>query len=169
MRLKLNRIVSLPARKRCRCRAEVNTLVNLHIRLRVDSVLLQNIFKDHLRHTARSSAEHTLSLQHIPGKVVCLFPCHKKISGALCQLRKIDYIVLRSPRIGIDRALASHEADIRLSRQHRRHGLIRAKARDKLKVDAFLSEISLLDCHIHRRIKYGMCHLVQRNLRPSVR
>ncbi len=54
--------------------SEVDTLVNGKICRRVNIVFLQDKFKDHLRHTAFSAAEHIGSFDIFPFEIVYRFP-----------------------------------------------------------------------------------------------
>ena len=62
-RFEFNGKVSASAGKCRRCGTKINALIDIHIRCRVQIVFLQDVFKDHLGHTAFAAAKNFLPLQ----------------------------------------------------------------------------------------------------------
>mgnify|MGYP007123073650 CR=1 FL=1 len=105
----------LPARESGCGGTEVYALVNGEIVCGIDAVLFQNIFKDHLRHTAGSAAQYIFTHQHIPAEIVDRFSGNQEIAGALGQLGEIHSVVGGTFFISIDCAFTAHETDVSLS------------------------------------------------------
>lgn len=105
----------LTARKSGCGGTEVYALVNGEIVCGIDAVLFQNIFKDHLRHTAGSAAQYIFTHQHIPAEIVNGLSGNQEIAGALGQLCKVDGVVGGAFLVSIDCAFTAHETDVSLS------------------------------------------------------
>ena len=139
---------------------KVDALVDRQIFCRVNTVFLQNVFKDHFGHTACASAKNSLSFQILPGKVAVI-PCNHKVPCTLRQLCKVDHWVVGFAQIRVDRGFRSHKSDIRFTGQNGGHCFVCTKAGHQCQINAFLCEIAFFDRHIHRGIEDGMCYFIQ--------
>ena len=160
VRFEFNGKIPLTPRK-SRCRgAKINALVNGQICLGINIVFRKNKFKYHFGHTAGPAAKYGGAFDHIPTEIIYRCAGDKEISGTLCQLGKIDNIILGTSGISIDGGLASHKADIGFVGQDGSHGLVGAEPGHKGQLNAFLLKETFLNGNIHRRIKNRMGHLV---------
>ena len=123
----LNCIISLAFGKCGGSGSEVDILVDLQIRSRIDAVFLQDILKDHLRHAAFAAAEDQMPFQVIPGEIRHFLARDEEVAGALGELGKIHHVVGGAFCVSVDRGFRSHEADIRLAGNDGGHRFVSAK------------------------------------------
>lgn len=161
MGLKFHGKIRLPAGK---CRSggtEINALVDGKILRGINIVFEKDILKHHFRHAAGTAAQHIFADDHIPCEVFNGSAGDEEVSRTLGELCKIDGVVPGAACVGVDGALASHEADIRLAGQKRGHGLIRAEAGYQRQVDALVGKIAVFDGNVHGSVENAVCNLVQ--------
>ena len=102
-RFKFHTELSLPSCESRGCRAKVNAPVNIQILIRINPLLLQNIFKDHLRHAAFPSSQNVFPHKIRPLKVRHFFSGNNKVACSLGKLGKVDHRIVGSLLIRIDR------------------------------------------------------------------
>ena len=155
-RLEFHAELSLSSGKGCRRGAKINASVNVHIFLRIQSVLFQNVFKYHFRHAACPAAQDIFSFQVTPLKVRHLLPGNHEVSCPLGQLGEIHYQIVRAFLVRVYSGFRAHKADICLSGEDCRHDFIRAETIDHFQPDPFLYEIAFFNRHILGRVKNRM-------------
>ena len=163
-RLKFHCELPFSTRESCSSRTKINALVNRKILFRIQTVLFQDILKNHLRHTTFSSSQHFFSFQVTPLKIRHLFPCYQKVSRTLGSLCEVYHRVVGAFKIRVHGCFRSHKSDLRLPGNDRCHRLIRPVPGHQVEVEAFLCKISIFQCDILWGIKDRMCHLIQGNL-----
>ena len=156
--------ISLAAGKRGCCGAEVDTLIDIHICFRIQTLLLQDIFENHFRHSAFAAAKNIFPFQITPFKVRHFLPGHHKISGPLGSLREIDHRIIGAFQIGVHGRLRAHKADLGIPGNDGGHHLVGAVAVHQIQLDSLLLKISFLNGHILGRVEDGMSHLIEGHL-----
>lgn len=84
---------------------KVDALIDVHVSLRGQIILFQNILEDHLGHAALSSAQHGAAAQIRPLKVFHGFPGYKKITGPLGELGKVYDVIAGILAVDVDGGL----------------------------------------------------------------
>ena len=131
-------------------------------------MLTQNVFQSHVGHSACPAAQN-VGPQHIrKGKVLLPFPAQNEGAIPFGHLRKHHCMVFPALVIHIHRRLGPRKADLRISRDHGSHYGIRAAPVDQFDLQSLVTEISQLDSSILGRIKNGMGHFADRQLRACL-
>ena len=123
-------------------------------------MFFQDIFKDHLRHAARSAADHLFTDEIFPPEVGVVGTADHKISRPLGELSEVHQIIFIPFVILINGCLRTHQGDICVAAYDGRGALVGAKTGGDFQIDALILKISKLHGHILRRIKDGMGHLI---------
>ena len=163
-RFKFNGEIPLAAGKRGCCGAEVDTLIDIHICFRIQTLLLQDIFENHFRHSAFAAAKNIFPFQITPFKVRHFLPGHHKIPGPLGSLREVDHRIIGAFQIGVHGRLRAHKADLGIPGNDGGHHLVGAVAVHQIQLDSLLLKISFLNGHILGRVEDGMSHLIEGHL-----
>src|SRR5690625_2757306 len=89
--------------------AKVNILLQVQVLMRINAMILQHKFTNHLRHTANTLAKKMASLHVIPCKIRFWFLGNEKGSICLRQLSKINGIISGILCIYVDGCFRAHK------------------------------------------------------------
>ena len=122
--------------------AEVDALINGKIGSRIQTVLLQNIFENHLGHAPFSSAKDICAFQVFPFEFRYGLSGNQEVAGPLCKLGKIYQGIVCFAVINVYRAFGPHKSDIGIPGQNGSGGFICTEAGNKRKVDSFFFKVA---------------------------
>jgi len=159
--LKLYRKICIISRKCGGRGAKINALVDIQICRWINIVLFQDKFEDHLGHAAFASPKNIGAFEVLPSEIIHGLSRNKEIAGPLCELGKIDDVIIGSLVVDIDGRLASHKSDIRFTGYQSSSHLVGAETGYQSQVDALLFKISVFNGHVLGGVKDRMCDLIQ--------